>query len=57
MRNYANQMAHEMTVFLTVFDSCLAAMRRGYGLVTPFNNIARCVERMLGSSIQPQEPV
>ena len=38
-----------MTVFLTVFDHCLAAIRRGYWLVTPFNNIARYVERMLSA--------
>ncbi len=42
-------MAHKMTVFPTVSFDCLAAIRRGYWLVTPFNNIARYVERMLSA--------
>lgn len=41
-----------MTVFPTVSFDCLAAIRRGYWLVTPFNNIARYVERML--RLEPQ---
>ena len=41
-----------MTVFLTVFPVCLASMRRGYWLVTPFNNIARYVERMLNPDVE-----
>lgn len=45
-------MAHKMTVFPTVSFDCLAAIRRGYWLVTPFNNIARYVERML--RLEPQ---
>jgi hypothetical protein len=49
-RNFAKSMKHETTAFLTVFSACLAAMWRGYWLVTPFNNIARYVERMLGST-------
>lgn len=50
-RNFAKLTKQKMTVFLTVFDSCLAAMRRGYWFVTPFNNIARYCERML--SVDP----
>lgn len=38
-----------MAVFLTVFMLCLTAMRRGYWLVTPFNNIARYCERLLSA--------
>jgi hypothetical protein len=41
-------MKQEMTVFLTVFLDSLDSMWRGYWLVTPFNNIARYCERMLG---------
>ena len=46
-RNFAKSMKQEMTVLLTVFLASLASMWRGYWLVTPFNNIARYVERML----------
>jgi hypothetical protein len=41
--------AEDMTVLLTVFASFAAAMRRGYWLVTPFNNMARYVERMMSA--------
>jgi len=42
-------MKQKMTVFLTVSSACLAAMWRGYWLVTPFNNIARYCERLLNA--------
>jgi hypothetical protein len=40
-------MKNKTTVFMPLFSASLAAMCRGYWLVTPFNNIARYVERML----------
>lgn len=46
-RNFAKSMKHEMTLLLTVFLASLAAMWRGYWLVTLFNNTAQYVERML----------
>ncbi|OIP15357.1 MAG: hypothetical protein AUK50_10710 [Comamonadaceae bacterium CG2_30_57_122] len=42
-RNFAKSMEHEMTVFLVY----LATKRCRYWFLTPFNNIARFVERML----------
>ena len=53
-RNFAKSMKHEMTVFLTVSFDCLAAIWRGCWLVTPFNNIARYVERMLNPTDRPE---
>jgi hypothetical protein len=54
-RNFAKLLKKKMTVFLTVFLATTAENRRGYWLVTPFNNIARYVERMLQAD--PHQPL